>query len=217
MTNKHSHYHKDVSHLKSIDVYRVLELFEVTDHTLGHAIKKLICAGKRGSKSFETDVREAADTLNRRLQMLAEDDNRSAPVVAVGNSQGYLHVGVPIKAGLPEGWTDIREPRAPFAEGVLLDLMMKNGEVRGPISYEPRMLFPDVSAWRFAPPAAPWEPPSPWLGHVGNTPPQAKGVKMEVELIGGETYRGLHKDLRKWPNWGFDPLHVDRIKRYRWL
>lgn len=72
---KHSHYHKDVTHLKSIDVYRTLELFGVTDQALGHAIKKLLCAGKRGAgKTFEQDVREAVDTLNRRLQMLAEDD-----------------------------------------------------------------------------------------------------------------------------------------------
>lgn len=75
---KHSHYHKDVSHLKSIDVYRTLELFGVTDQPLGHAIKKLLCAGQRGAgKTFEQDVREAVDTLNRRLQMLAEDDNRT--------------------------------------------------------------------------------------------------------------------------------------------
>jgi hypothetical protein len=73
--SKHSHYHKDVTHLTSIDVYRTLELFGVTDQALGHAIKKLLCAGKRGAgKTFEQDVREAVDTLNRRLQMLAEDD-----------------------------------------------------------------------------------------------------------------------------------------------
>lgn len=73
--SKHSHYHKDVTHLKTIDVYRTLELFGVADQALGHAIKKLLCAGKRGAgKTFEQDVREAVDTLNRRLQMLAEDD-----------------------------------------------------------------------------------------------------------------------------------------------
>lgn len=75
--SKHSHYHKDVTHLKSIDVYRTLELFGVTDQALGHAIKKLLCAGQRGAgKTFEQDVREAVDTLNRRLQMLAEDCNQ---------------------------------------------------------------------------------------------------------------------------------------------
>lgn len=78
---KHSHYHKDVSHLKTIDVYRTLELFGVTDQALGHAIKKLLCAGERGAgKTFEQDVREAVDTLNRRLQMLAEDDRQVTKV-----------------------------------------------------------------------------------------------------------------------------------------
>jgi hypothetical protein len=84
MSQKHSHYHKDVSHLKSIDIYRLLELFDVTDQAIGHAVKKLMCAGKRGSKSFEQDVREAVDTLNRRLQMIAEDDAPRAPQMATG-------------------------------------------------------------------------------------------------------------------------------------
>lgn len=74
---KYSHYHKDVEHLKTIDVYRTLELFGVTDQALGHAIKKLLCAGQRGAgKTLEQDVREAVDTLNRRLQMLAEDESQ---------------------------------------------------------------------------------------------------------------------------------------------
>lgn len=72
---KHSHYHKDVSHLESIDVYRVLDLFEVTDPCIQHAIKKLICAGKRGVKDIEKDYREAIDSVNRALQMIEEDSN----------------------------------------------------------------------------------------------------------------------------------------------
>ena len=88
--SKHSHYHKDVSHLKTIDVYRTLELFGVTDQALGHAIKKLLCAGQRGAgKTFEQDVREAVDTLNRRLQMLAEDDNPQAKAPA------FTPMGIP--------------------------------------------------------------------------------------------------------------------------
>lgn len=94
--SKHSHYHKDVSHLKTIDVYRTLELFGVTDQALGHAIKKLLCAGKRGAgKPFEQDVREAVDTLNRRLQMLAEDDSRlmtaGVPAPTAGLPKQYEH------------------------------------------------------------------------------------------------------------------------------
>lgn len=71
---KHSHYFKDVSKLTVIDVYRVLELFNVTDQALGHAIKKLLLAGKRGAgKDFRKDVQEAIDTLQRRIEMLNED------------------------------------------------------------------------------------------------------------------------------------------------
>jgi len=78
MSRKHGHYHKDVSHLKSIDVYRVIDLFGVTDGAAQHALKKLLCAGQRGNKTFEQDMREAYDTLARRLQMFEED--RAAPV-----------------------------------------------------------------------------------------------------------------------------------------
>ena len=137
---KYSHYHKDVSNLKTIDVYRTLELFGVTDQALGHAIKKLLCAGQRGAgKSFEQDVREAVDTLNRRLQMLAEDDNPKA-----------FEVPAPNGPRLPEGWTGIREPRAPWAIGTRLDFLMSNGRFKTGVGYVAGMLFPDVAAWRFS-------------------------------------------------------------------
>lgn len=66
MTTKHSHYFKDVSHLKHIDVYRVLQLFDVTDPCIAHAIKKLLVAGGRGAgKDITQDIREAIDSLER--------------------------------------------------------------------------------------------------------------------------------------------------------
>jgi len=72
---KHSHYHKDVSHLQTIDIYAVCELFGVNDPSGArqHAIKKLLCAGTRGAKSERQDLQEAADTINRRIQMLDGD------------------------------------------------------------------------------------------------------------------------------------------------
>lgn len=70
---KHSHYFKSVEHLKTIDVYRVLELFAITDQKLGHAIKKLLVAGGRGHKDIEKDVQEAIDTLQRWQEMRVED------------------------------------------------------------------------------------------------------------------------------------------------
>ncbi len=70
---KHGHYFKDVSRLDSIDVYRVLLLWGVSDPCLQHAIKKLLCAGQRGAKSAEKDVREAIDSCLRWEEMRVED------------------------------------------------------------------------------------------------------------------------------------------------
>ena len=71
---KYKHYYKDVRHLDAIDVYRVLELFNVTDPCIQHAVKKLLCAGNRGAKDKERDVEEAIDTLGRYLDMRVEEE-----------------------------------------------------------------------------------------------------------------------------------------------
>ena len=70
---KYPHYFKSVSHLETVDVYRVLSSFQVNDPCIQHAIKKLLCAGDRGDKSMIKDITEARDSLNRHLEMLQED------------------------------------------------------------------------------------------------------------------------------------------------
>ena len=70
---KYPHYFKSVSHLETVDVYRVLSLFQVNDPCIQHAIKKLLCAGDRDDKSMIKDITEARDSLNRHLEMLQED------------------------------------------------------------------------------------------------------------------------------------------------
>lgn len=71
---KHNHYFKSVEGLKDIDVYRVLQLFGVTDPCLQHAVKKLLVAGGRGAgKDINRDVQEAIDTLARWQEMRAEE------------------------------------------------------------------------------------------------------------------------------------------------
>lgn len=74
--NKHAHYKKDVSQLVLIDIYRFLDLFEVNHPCAQHAIKKISCAGKRGSKDKKQDIQEAIDTLNRMLEMIHEDEEK---------------------------------------------------------------------------------------------------------------------------------------------
>lgn len=71
---KHPHYHKDVSNLQTVDVYRVLALFNVTDPCIQHAVKKLLVAGGRGAgKDIGKDVQEAIDSLERFKEMRVED------------------------------------------------------------------------------------------------------------------------------------------------
>lgn len=73
MTRKHSHYFKDVSDLKTIDVYRVIDLFDIYPAAIQHAIKKLMAAGQRGAKNKDQDVQEAIDSLRRWQEMRDED------------------------------------------------------------------------------------------------------------------------------------------------
>lgn len=74
---EHNHYFKDVRRYDTVDVYRVLCLFSVTDPCLQHAIKKLLVAGARGAgKDTGQDVQEAIDSLQRWQQMREEDGTR---------------------------------------------------------------------------------------------------------------------------------------------
>ena len=72
----HDHYFKDVTHLKTIDVYRVLDLFGVSNPCIQHAVKKLLCSGQRGVKDTRQDVQEAITSLVRYLEMQTEDETK---------------------------------------------------------------------------------------------------------------------------------------------
>lgn len=91
-TRKHSHYHKDVGHLLTMDVYRLCERFEINDPSgaTQHAIKKLVCAGQRGSKGLLQDLQEAVDTINRRIEMIYEDKARDALLSTAFGQQNMI-------------------------------------------------------------------------------------------------------------------------------
>ena len=61
---------------ESVDVYDILDAYEVP-YNIGHAIKKLLCLGKRsGGKSIVQDLKEAIWTLERAVEIIeskAED------------------------------------------------------------------------------------------------------------------------------------------------
>lgn len=67
---KYPHYFKSVKHLDEVDVYAVMDLFDVQNQAVGHAVKKLLVGGKRGAKNYLRDIIEARDTLNRAIQIL---------------------------------------------------------------------------------------------------------------------------------------------------
>lgn len=73
--SKHSHYYKDVKYLETLDVYRILKLFNVSDPCIQHALKKLLVAGGRGAgKDISQDLDEAIDSIKRALEMIKEDE-----------------------------------------------------------------------------------------------------------------------------------------------
>lgn len=53
----------------TIDVYDVLEAFNVTCPALQHLIKKALCVGLRGHKSPERDLKDIVESANRALSM----------------------------------------------------------------------------------------------------------------------------------------------------
>ncbi len=73
MSKEHNHYFKNVEHLDYIDVYRIIELFGITDPCLQHAIKKLLVAGGRGHKDIDRDIQDVIDSCQRWQEMREED------------------------------------------------------------------------------------------------------------------------------------------------
>lgn len=73
----YSHYYKRLPRGSThVDIYRVIQLFNVPAGPLDHAVKKLLCAGGRGrtAKSYKQDLIEARDSICRALEMLEEDE-----------------------------------------------------------------------------------------------------------------------------------------------
>ena len=85
---EYNHYYKKVPKgVKYIDVYRVLEMFEVTNPSIQHAIKKLLVAGGRGHKDIDKDINEAIDSLKRWIEMREEENVKSQETMLMENRQ----------------------------------------------------------------------------------------------------------------------------------
>lgn len=75
LVEKYPHYYKDIRHLNILDIYRFFDLFGVTDSCIQHSLKKMAVGGKRGSKDYEKDIKEAMDTLSR-WEYMQEENKR---------------------------------------------------------------------------------------------------------------------------------------------
>jgi hypothetical protein len=76
MSKKHNHYFKDVKHLEYIDVYRIIDLYNITDSCLQHALKKLLVAGGRGHKDISRDIQDVIDSCERWKDMQLENTKK---------------------------------------------------------------------------------------------------------------------------------------------
>jgi hypothetical protein len=65
LINKYNRPYKGVT----IDVYDVLQAFEVTNPALQHLIKKALCAGLRGHKDREQDLNEILESAKRAIEL----------------------------------------------------------------------------------------------------------------------------------------------------
>lgn len=83
MARKHNHYFRPCPY-DSIDVYRIIEIFEITDPAAQHILKKCIATGKRGHKDERRDWEDIVDSAQRKIEMLEEDSE-----VAKGNEPTF--------------------------------------------------------------------------------------------------------------------------------
>ena len=58
----------------TVDVYRVLDAFGVSDPATQHAIKKMLCAGLRGHKDYLTDFDDAIESLQKAKELRMQRD-----------------------------------------------------------------------------------------------------------------------------------------------
>lgn len=56
----------------TVDVYRVLDAFGVSDPATQHAVKKMLCMGLRGHKDYITDLNDSIDSLQKAKELYGQ-------------------------------------------------------------------------------------------------------------------------------------------------
>ena len=57
----------------NLDPARIVDIYNQNDLLLATIVKKALCAGKRGHKDLELDLKDIITAANRKLEMIAED------------------------------------------------------------------------------------------------------------------------------------------------
>lgn len=59
----------------TVDIYRVLDAFPTGSASCDHAIKKMLCPGKRGHKDLMTDIDNAIESLQEYRKLLIQKES----------------------------------------------------------------------------------------------------------------------------------------------
>ena len=127
MKENHNHYFKPCPY-DTLDVYRVISIFGVTDPCIQHALKKLLCSGVRGHKDQSKDIQDVIDTLERWKEMRYEDDKiTSSEVTSPKVSLESTDIDSPVEKWYPDDsgeWIEYDGGGQPVEDGVLVEFVM---------------------------------------------------------------------------------------------
>ena len=134
MKENHNHYFKPCPY-DTLDVYRVISIFGVSDPCIQHALKKLLCSGVRGHKDQSKDIQDVIDTLERWKQMREEDDKiTSLEVISPKVSLESTDIGSPVERWYPDNsgeWIEYDGSGQPVEDDVVVEVLLdvEDGEL----------------------------------------------------------------------------------------
>ena len=127
MKENHNHYFKPCPY-DTLDVYRVISIFGVSDPCIQHALKKMLCSGVRGHKDQSKDIQDVIDTLERWKDMREEDDKiTSSGVISPKVSLETPDIDSPVENWYPDDsgeWIEYDGSGQPVEDGVLVEVVV---------------------------------------------------------------------------------------------
>ena len=129
MKENHNHYFKPCPY-DTLDVYRVISIFGVSDPCIQHALKKLLCSGVRGHKDQSKDIQDVIDTLERWKDMREEDDKiTSSGVISPKVSLETTDIDSPVENWYPDDsgeWVEYDGSGQPVEDDVEIEALLSH-------------------------------------------------------------------------------------------